>query len=288
MTVANVRTVPDAEVLSGVLSYLNSREFPRLAGRRGNADTLYVQHKGIRAHYASLELDSLFQPLFDIQRRRVVGHEALLACVSASGVALVGNVLSPQRVFTLAANEDITFVDRLARTLHALNYLLQGATGLLHLNVHPHHLLAVSADHGRVFEGILKQCGLDTRQIVLEIPEYAVQEKQRLADAITAWQAKGYRIAIDNVGREAVQISRVRKLKPVYLKIDRDAIVAASDDPRRRRVLANAVRAAHDDGIGVVGTGIETHAQLDVLHDLGINIAQGYLFGRPQPYCIAM
>lgn len=282
------QAVGNPEVLEEVLDYLNRREFFRAAGKQQDSDTLFARYDHIRASYASFELDSLFQPVFDFKRRRVIGHEALLASISGSGVSMVGNVLTPQRVFTLAANEDITFIDRLARTLHSLNYLLQGASGFLHLNVHPHHLLAVSADHGRVFEGILRQCGLETRNIVLEIPEYAVPEKNRLADAISAWQQKGYRIAIDNVGHEAVQISRIRKLKPEYLKIDRALINTALADNRQKRVLAKVVQTAVEDDIAVIAVGIETHEQLDLLHELNIDIAQGYLFGRPQPYCLSV
>lgn len=283
-----LQAVANPAVLAEVLGYLNRREFARAEGKQPSAETLFSHHDRIRAHYASFELDSLFQPVFDFKHRRVIGHEALLASVSGSGVSMVGNVLTPQRVFTLAANEDITFIDRLARTLHSLNYLLQGAKGLLHLNVHPHHLLAVSADHGRVFEGILRQCGLETRNIVLEIPEYAVPEKKRLAGAVAAWQEKGYRIAIDNIGREQAQVSRVRKLKPDYLKIDRKLIHEALNDIRQRRVLLKVVQTAAEDNIAVIATGIETHAQLDLLHEMKIEIAQGFLFGKPQPYCLAV
>lgn len=279
-----VPVVADPAVLVEVLAYLNQRDFFRAGNNKDIGKTLFSKHDRIRARYASFELDSLFQPIFDFKKRRVTGHEALLASVSSGGVSMVGNVLTPQRVFTLAANEDITFIDRLARTLHSLNYLLQGAKGLLHLNVHPHHLLAVSMDHGRVFEGILRQCGLETRNIVLEIPEYAVPEKKRLVDAVSAWQEKGYLIAIDNVGLEQAQISRVRKLKPDYLKIDRALINAALINARQKRVLEKVVQTASDDGIAVIATGIETHQQLDLLHEVAITIAQGFLFGRPQPY----
>ena len=278
--------IPDnSAVLADVLSYLNRSEFFR-NGRGQEGKTLFAHHDRIRARYASFELDSLFQPVFDCRLRRVLGHEVLLVSVSSSGVSMVGSVLTPQRVFTLAANEDITLIDRLARTLHSLNYLLQGAEGLLHLNVHPHHLLAVSMDHGRVFEGILRQCGLETTNIVLEIPEYAVPEKKRLADAVSAWQEKGYRIAIDNVGRESAHINSIRKLKPHYLKVDSSLIHAALQNRRKRLVLEKLVLTAREDGIVVIATGIETHAQLDLLNELSIDIAQGFLFGRPQPYCL--
>ncbi len=177
-------SVPNADVFSEVVEYLNQREFLRMQKTQG---PLFVHYDRIKAHYASFELDSTFQPVFDWKHRRIKGHEALLASYSGADISMLGSVLAPERLFSLASNEDITFIDRLARTLHTLNYLLQGAHGFLHLNVHPHHLLAVSADHGRVFEGILKQCGLETDKIVLEVPEYAVTEKKRLTQAISAW-----------------------------------------------------------------------------------------------------
>lgn len=277
------RQLANPAVFADVLDYLNSREFPRLPA----ADTLFAAHDRIRAHYASIKLDSLFQPVFDFRRRRIVGHEALLASSSGDDFTMVGNVLSPERVFTLAANDDITFIDRLARTLHALNFLLQEAQGVLHLNVHPHHLLSVSADHGRVFDGILKNCGLETRRIVLEIPEYAVAETKKVAAAIAAWKEKGYGIAIDNFGREHAQIGRVKKLQPGYLKLDRELLVRALHDVRTQRNLAKAVQEAQQAGIVVIGAGVETGRQLDLLRSLDVGIAQGFLFGRPQPYCLS-
>ncbi len=38
-----------------------------------------------------------------------------------------------------------------------------------------------------------------------------------------------------------------------------------------------------DMGILVVAEGIETEAERDVLVDLGCDLLQGFLFGRPQP-----
>ncbi|HQQ63814.1 MAG TPA: EAL domain-containing protein [Pseudomonadales bacterium] len=287
MSAQEIQQLANPAVFADVLDYLNRREFPRIGVSASTPDTLYAVHDRICAHYASLQLDSLFQPLFDFRRRRIIGHEALLASSSGDAFTMVGNVLSPERVFTLAANEDITFVDRLARTLHALNYLLQSAEGVLHLNVHPHHLLSVSADHGRVFEGILKNCGLETRRIVLEIPEYAVAEKKKVSAAIAAWKEKGYGIAIDNFGREHAQIGRVKKLQPDYIKLDRELLLRAQRDVRIQRNLAKSVQEAQQAGIAVIGAGIETGQQLDLLRTLDVGIAQGFLFGRPQPYCLS-
>lgn len=271
---------------SDVVEYLNYREFPRYKGREKLPDTVFVEYDRIRAHYASFQLDSVFQPVFDYTKRRVIGHEGLLSSLSKGNLALLGNVLMPERIFTLASNEDIIFLDRLARTLHTLNYLSQGVEGLLHLNVHPQHLLSITADHGRVFAGIIRKCGLEPPQIVLEITEHPIEEKRALAEAVSSWQFKGYRIAIDGFGRQHAQIARVLKLKPDYLKLDRHFLLKGLVDKKRFQQLKKIVQASHEEGVKLIGVGIENTTHLDLLRELEISLAQGYLFGKPQPYCI--
>ena len=272
-----------ADVFSQVLEYLNRREFLRANAASGS---LFVQGDRIKAHYASFKLDSCFQPVFDIKRRCIRGHEALLASYSGTDVAMLGSVLAPERLFSLASNEDITFIDRLARTLHTLNFLLQESSGYLHLNVHPHHLLAVSADHGRVFEGILKQCGLETRNIVLEVAEYVVPDKKRLAQAISAWQEKGYHIALDGFGRVHAHGNHVLKLKPDYIKLDSALLQSAQHDARKRHALRQVVDEFRRADVQVIASGIENTQQLGGVRELEIELVQGFLFSKPQPYCV--
>ncbi len=276
----------NAAAFTDVVEYLNYREFPRYRGKEKLPDTVFVEYDRIRAHYASFQLDSVFQPIFDFSKRSIVGHEGLLSSFSRGSVSMLGNVLAPERVFTLASNEDIIFLDRLARTLHTLNYLSQEAKGLLHLNVHPQHLLAITADHGRVFAGIIRRCGLEPPQIVLEITEHGIADKAALGDAIFSWQFKGYHIALDGFGREHAQIARCLKLKPDYLKFDRNFLLAGLKSKNRFRQLARITSICREEKVKVIGVGVENSEQLDLLRHLGINLAQGYLFGKPQPYCV--
>jgi EAL domain-containing protein (putative c-di-GMP-specific phosphodiesterase class I) len=280
------KRVKRAALFSEIVDYLNQREFPRIKGSQKLDDTIYIEGDHIRAHYASFQLDTLFQPIFDYSKQCVVGHEAFLSSTSPTQSFMLDNVLEPERIFTLASNEDITFLDRLARTIHTLNYLVQDPDELLHLNVHPQHLLAVSADHGRVFGGILYRCGLEPQHIVLEIAEYAISDKRALQEAISSWQDKDYHIAIDGFGRDHTQLNRVLKLKPDYLKLDKKFLLSALDDTRRFRQLARIVETARDANVNVIGDGIENSQHLDLLQKLDIPLGQGNLFARAQPYCL--
>jgi len=277
---------PRTAAFLDVVEYLNYHEFPRYRGKDKLGDTVFVEEDRIRAQYASFQLDSMFQPIFDLNTRRIIGHEGLLSSFSRGNQALLGNVLAPERVFTLEANQDIVFLDRLARTLHTLNFLAQESRGLLHLNVHPQHLLAVSADHGRVFAGIIRKCGLEPPQIVLEITEYAINDKKSMHDAVAAWQGNGYRIALDGFGRQHTQTTRALKLLPDYLKLDNQFLMTSLRKKRGLQQLEKIVNESESKGVKVIGVGIENSMQLSLLREVGIHRVQGYLFGRPQPYCL--
>jgi EAL domain-containing protein (putative c-di-GMP-specific phosphodiesterase class I) len=66
------------------------------------------------------------------------------------------------------------------------------------------------------------------------------------------------------------------KLGPPFV----DRLVA---DGRRRRKTRNATNRAHENGQRVIAQGVEDLVTLQLLQDLGIDEAQGYALGRPEP-----
>ncbi|HEY3697966.1 MAG TPA: EAL domain-containing protein, partial [Spongiibacteraceae bacterium] len=208
------------DTVSGIIDYLNQHDL-RAANSDWRERPLYIDEDGVNASYAGFKLGSLFQPIVthDKDRAHVVAYEALLAVHAASGSPL-HSVIEPEALFlSQPGNKEITLLDRLARTLHALNFLLQDVDGALHLNVHPLHVLAVSADHGLVFEKILRQCGLEPTSITLEIPEHHIRDKHSLHVAIREWQSRGYKIAIDQFGEKHFTLERVLELEPNVIKL---------------------------------------------------------------------
>jgi EAL domain-containing protein (putative c-di-GMP-specific phosphodiesterase class I) len=284
----------NVEAVGGIINYLNQREFDQ---QRPNDDhrlyhdrPLYTVEQRIHADYAGFRLGSLFQP---IMRRAndgqytVAAFEALLAAHTVNGLTRLGPLLTPQSVFALPNDSsEIVALDRLARTLHALNFLVQEPLieeqGVdLHLNVDPHHLIAVSADHGRVFEQILRQCGLDPTAIVLEVAEHSIRNKSFLSAAIASWQSRGYRIAIDNFGREHQQLQRVLELRPDYIKVDRSLLYGAASYQRDRDLLEKILALTAAGNIRSIITGVETAAQQQLAEKIGFEYQQGVFLARP-------
>lgn len=231
--------------------------------------------------YGTMRLHSAFQPLLDAATLRPAAHEALLRARMEDGAEV-----SPAQAFRVpSTSEDIVFLDRLCRTVHAYNFAAQAGDGdVLYLNVDGRHLLNVGGgSHGRTFETLLGHCGLAPEQIVLEILESDIADEQHLIDAVAAYQARGYRIAIDDFGCSHSNFDRLWKLSPDIVKLDRGLIVQSATNPRARAILPKLIDILHDLGALVVCEGIETAEQHDLVMDAGTDLVQGFLYARPHP-----
>ncbi len=273
-----------ADVVKHLLVYLNQNYFQREGHTTSDDLPLFISGDRVNARYASFSIDSLYEPIVDLDSDEHIGHEALLQLQGESGALFCKPLLVSSPIRSTAADRaDIIHIDRLSRTLHALNFLIQEGVGALHLNVHIDHLLTVSSDHGRVFEEILRGCGLAPGSFVLEVVEFPVRDRLHLRNAIAAWQARGYRVAIDAFGRNHLHIGRVLGLQPDLIKLDRTALDAALLSRRHRELLTYAVAAARDHGVNVIATGIDNEEQRLAIEKIGITRAQGELFGTAQP-----
>lgn len=238
---------------------------------------LEVRGDEVRANFIGLQLCSAFQPVVDLTRDTPLGYEALLRAFDQKG-----NVVAPPAAFRQAeVAERLVKFDRLCRTLHTLNYLNMGkGSGLLFLNVHPELLVAVNA-HGKVFEQVLHQHDVATSEVVIEIHEGAVSEEKHLAAAIANYRERGYKIAIDDFGKEHSNLERLWTLSPEYVKLDGGIIQQAESNLRLQRILPKLVEIIRELGEEVVIEGVETEAQLQLARNAGAHLVQGYFLGRP-------
>jgi EAL domain-containing protein (putative c-di-GMP-specific phosphodiesterase class I) len=136
-------------------------------------------------------------------------------------------------------DNELVYLDRLVRTLHALNFLQEREQhgGFLALNIHPQLLRAVRGHHGHVFEAILARCGLTPERIVLELADDGFGKLACLKAAVAAYRERGYRVAIDNFGRHSACLDRLEALAPDLVKLDRSLIGHAGHLSLAKRVM---------------------------------------------------
>ena len=91
----------------------------------------------------------------------------------------------------------------------------------------------------------------------------------------------GYGLAIDDVGPDIRDHSALLDLPFSMMKLDKNVVQDAGNIREARDFLVSAIADAAAAGLTVIAEGIENEATWSQMRDLGADIAQGFLVGRP-------
>ncbi len=232
----------------------------------------------LRAIIAEDRLRPHYQPILDLGSGRVHGFEGLIRGPSDSLLH------SPLNLFKVAllTGQQVQLEAACCRTL------LQGfkASGLpqkLFLNVSPGCLSRTPFLDLFQKEG-LEALGFTPDRIVIELTEnQPTYDFNQLVGTAQLFRKLGLAIAMDDLGEGFSSLRLWSELRPEYVKIDKHFIHGVSQDPVRHQFLRSLRDIAAKTGARMVAEGIELEADLGVVQDLGLDLGQGYLFGRPAP-----
>jgi EAL domain-containing protein (putative c-di-GMP-specific phosphodiesterase class I) len=120
------------------------------------------------------------------------------------------------------------------------------------------------------------------RRVVLEITERAALDAiPEVRSRIRALKDMGFRIAIDDLGAGYAGLTSFAVLEPHIVKLDMSLVRGVDHEPMKRRLIGSMTRVCKESGILVVAEGVETTAEHDAVVELGCDLVQGYLIGRP-------
>jgi EAL domain-containing protein (putative c-di-GMP-specific phosphodiesterase class I) len=125
---------------------------------------------------------------------------------------------------------------------------------------------------------------LDSSLLTFEITETALMtdliQAARFAERL---EARGCRFALDDFGTGYAALTYLKHLPVSYLKIDISFIRDLLDDPRSQAVVAGIVALAAGFDVRTVAEGVSDGETLELLKQLGVDLAQGFFIGRPGP-----
>jgi diguanylate cyclase (GGDEF)-like protein len=134
----------------------------------------------------------------------------------------------------------------------------------------------------RVVRNALATHGISPELLELEITESsAFEDEAQTARVIARLKKLGVRITLDDFGTGYSSALMLLQYPFDTMKIDRSFVSRSLDGGRERAIAAAIIALAHAAGLTVVAEGVETRAQLELLHELGVDEIQGYFFSRP-------
>ncbi len=131
--------------------------------------------------------------------------------------------------------------------------------------------------------------------VVLEVTERASLDRiPDLRRRVKALRAIGYRMALDDLGAGYAGLTTFAALEPEVVKLDMVLVRGVDREPIKRRLIGSMAALCKELRCLVVAEGVETASERDVLVELGCDLLQGFLFGKPAamasrmaPACLA-
>ncbi len=234
------------------------------------------------------ELLLFYQPIFEMVDGRLKGFEALVRWSHPTR-----GLIAPERFIPLA--EESGLIVPVGRwVMHeAISQLAtwdarhESARSLsISVNVSTVQLAAPSIV-GDV-QSALAQAGIAPERVVLEVTEGSLgRDAERTIELLHELKGLGVRIAIDDFGTGYASLSHLQRLPVDILKVDRSFVAALDDGGNSRELLEAILGVGQALSLVVVAEGIEAQSQMTALHEMGCEMAQGFLVGKPSPAEVA-
>ncbi len=224
----------------------------------------------------------LYQPIYDLSTRGVVGLQALIRWMHPSQ-----GVLSSEDFIPLA--EDTGLIVPIGRWM-----LEEACTRAASWNVAGHQVgVSVKVPTNQLnrdgfatdVRRALQQSGIEPSMLTLQIDETtALGDVAKSGERLKEIKRLGVRIAIDDFASSGyAHQADLRQMPLDSLRVDRSSLAASEDEAYRGWLLQAILTVGRDLSLAVIATGIETHEQLAALQAMGCTMAQGDLLGKPTP-----
>ena len=129
----------------------------------------------------------------------------------------------------------------------------------------------------------LAEYGLPANSLELELTETSMQDAASTIATMERLKEIGVLLALDDFGTGYSSLSQLKGLPLDSLKVDQSFVRGLPDDKDDLAICTAVIAMGQALGLNVIAEGVETHEQLAVLHSLGCDQVQGYLFAKPMP-----
>jgi len=147
-----------------------------------------------------------------------------------------------------------------------------------HFNVFPATIAAVPVEELAL---LLRSTGRPVTLCVEISEQRMVGDPQVLAARLEPFRKAGIEIAIDDLGFGRSSLEVLLVAEPKVVKVERRYVTGVATDREQARLLRRFLTLVQGVGALAIAEGVETREDLDALREMGIQYAQGFLWGRP-------
>jgi diguanylate cyclase (GGDEF)-like protein len=227
------------------------------------------------------DLEVAYQPLVDLEKRTVVGYEALVRWYHPElGMIPPSEVIQTAERCELILALGAFVLDRACA--QTARWSRERGPLTISVNLSARELTGPELIP-RILDTLARH-GLTGPQLCLEITERTLMAVgAEDSETLRTLHEAGISIAIDNFGTGFASLTYLQQLPVQEVKIDRSVIAGLPDNRQDDAVVTSVLALAHSLDLIVIAEGVETLDQSVFLRTLGCDLGQGDYFGRPQP-----
>jgi len=224
------------------------------------------------------------QPIVPLQRQELpCSFEILLRLRAPDGKLIApGALINAAQRYQLLPSVDRWVAERTLQTLIPYRSLLKSRGISISINVSGQSI----GDEAfiRRFTDQLKAADLPSGSVTVEITEQAaVTNLARANDMIRQLKSTGCRLALDDFGTGSNSLTNLKSLDIARVKIDGSFVRDILTNKRSQVTVRAIVELAKGFAIDTVAEYVENQAIAEAVRKLGVDYAQGYAFGKPEP-----
>jgi diguanylate cyclase (GGDEF)-like protein/PAS domain S-box-containing protein len=234
------------------------------------------------------ELLLFYQPIYEMYDGQLKGFEALVRWSHPTR-----GLIAPERFIPLAEESGLIVpigrwvLEQALRQITAWDRRHRRARDVsISVNVSTVQLTAPGLISD--VQSAIERSGIAPSRVVLEITEGSLaKDPERTIEVLERLRELGLRIAIDDFGTGYASLSHLQRLPVDILKVDKSFVAALSNGGKSRDLLQAILGVGQALSLAVVAEGIEAQSQMTVLQEMGCEMAQGFLVGKPSPAEVA-
>ncbi|MDO4567151.1 MAG: EAL domain-containing protein [Oscillospiraceae bacterium] len=219
-----------------------------------------------------------YQPVFSLEKNRVVGAEALARLRDEEG-----KLIPPSEFIPLAERSGliIELSDRVLETVCRFiseNGLFEDGE-LQEISV---NLSIVECLAGNLEKRIEKHAGgIDRSKLCFEITESTATAYEKLPEMLERIKSEGHQFFLDDFGTGYANFDSVMRLPVSAVKLDKSLLYMAAESEKNKKLLYGTIDMVRAVGMNIIAEGAENPEQVKTLAGCGIDLIQGFYFSRP-------
>jgi diguanylate cyclase (GGDEF)-like protein/PAS domain S-box-containing protein len=221
------------------------------------------------------------QPIVDLAKGEATQHEILLRMRNdGGGLVEPGTFLATAERFGLIGGIDRWVTQQAVRLIAAHNK--EGRELILEVNLSGKTM--GDAQFPDEVRRELTSSGIDPTSLIFEVTETAAVADIEHARLFAQTLAKlGCRFALDDFGAGYASFYYLKHLPISYLKIDGEFVRELPGNRTDQLIVRALVEVCEGLGIKTVAEFVTDQQTMDMVRDLGVDFAQGYHLGKPEP-----